>query len=378
MTSGRTNQWTGNEVNLFAAEFAGYVGTKEAIPVANGSLALDLIFRGLQTQGRTGPPGYGHEVIVTSRTFIASISSIVMAGLVPVFADVDPISQNITKETIEAVRTDKTIGILCVHLAGYPCDMYPIMKLATQHNLFVIEDCAQAHGAQYMGQSVGSFGNAAAWSFCQDKIMTTGGEGGMITTNDIALADIMWSYKDHGKNADSAKFPFPSKNGFRWLHDSIGTNFRMTEIQAAIGRIQLRNLENSVKKRKSIADSYNKIAKGFSAVRTDFYNREIRHAKYKHYMFVVPKGLNDGWHRDRIISELNMLGLPANVGSCSEVYLEKALEHYVPAEHCSVARMLGEHSICFPCHPTITDEDQLMMNRALYKVLSSASKEIED
>ncbi|MFA0697837.1 DegT/DnrJ/EryC1/StrS family aminotransferase, partial [Vibrio sp. 10N.222.49.C9] len=181
--------------------------------------------------------GSGDEVITTPRTFLASASSIVTSGASPVFADEDLNSQNITAQSIEAVLTPNTKAVIVVHLAGMPAEMDDIMALSKKHGFYVIEDCAQAHGAKYKGKSVGTIGHIGAWSFCQDKIMTTGGEGGMVTTNDKALWSKMWSYKDHGKSFD-AIYNREHPPGFRWLHESFGTNWRMTEMQAVIGRIQ--------------------------------------------------------------------------------------------------------------------------------------------
>ncbi|NLC10461.1 MAG: DegT/DnrJ/EryC1/StrS aminotransferase family protein, partial [Gammaproteobacteria bacterium] len=211
--SNKVNYWTGQEGREFEQEFAAWSGTQHAIALMNGTVALDVALQALGV-------GKGDEVIVTSRTFLASVSSIVNAGAVPVFAEVDVDSQNITAATIAAVLTPRTRAIICVHLAGWPCDMDPIMQLAEQHNLFVIEDCAQAHGATYKGKPVGSIGHVGAWSFCQDKIMTTGGEGGMVTTNDTDLWKTMWALKDHGKSWD-AVYEREHAPGFRWLHESF-------------------------------------------------------------------------------------------------------------------------------------------------------------
>ena len=230
--SNKINYWTGRECRDFEDEFAGWVGVKYAVAAANGTVALDLALKALNI-------GPGDEVVVTPRTFIASISCVVNAGAIPVFADVEADSGNISADTISRVLTSNTKAIICVHLAGWPCDMDPIMDLASQHKLFVIEDCAQAHGARYKGKSVGSLGHIAAWSFCQDKIMTTGGEGGMVTTNDESLWRSMWAYKDHGKSYE-AIYEREHPPGFRWVHESFGTNWRMLEVQAVIGRIQLR------------------------------------------------------------------------------------------------------------------------------------------
>jgi len=236
LLSNRVNYWTGRECREFEREFAEFSGADYAVAVANGTVALDLALQGLGI-------GHGDEVIVTSRTFLASASCIVNAGAEPKFADVDRDSQNISADTVSTLITDRTRAIIAVHLAGWPCDMDALNELACRHGLSVIEDCAQAHGATYKGKPVGSLGHVAAWSFCQDKIMTTGGEGGMVTTSDRELWSRMWSFKDHGKSWD-AVYEREHPPGFRWLHESIGTNWRMTEMQAVIGRIQLQRMHH--------------------------------------------------------------------------------------------------------------------------------------
>ena len=192
MLSGRVNYWTGEECKKFEKEFAIFSNTKFAIALANGTVALDVALKALNI-------GPGDEVLVTSRTFIATVSSIVNAGAKPIFTDVDQNTQNITIKTIQNALTNKTKAIVCVHLAGWPCDMDPLIEFAKNHDLKIIEDCAQAHGAKYKGRPVGSLGDVGCWSFCQDKIMSTGGEGGMVTTNNEELWSKMWSFKDHGK-----------------------------------------------------------------------------------------------------------------------------------------------------------------------------------
>ncbi|KZZ31175.1 aminotransferase, partial [Oleiphilus sp. HI0085] len=338
-----------------------------AIAVSNGTTALDLALKGLNI-------GEGDEVIVTSRTFIASISAIVTAGATPVFADVDRDSQNITPETIAAVITDKTKAIICVHLAGWPCEMDGIMELAEKHDLKVIEDCAQAHGAKYKGRSVGSIGHVGAWSFCQDKIMTTGGEGGMVTTNDKDLWSVMWSYKDHGKSYD-AVYNTEHPPGFRWLHESFGTNWRLTEMQSAIGRIQLKRMPEWTRIRNEHAAKLVNVCREFSAIRVPDVPDYIQHANYKFYVFVEPEQLNEGWTRDRIIDALNELGVPAMQGSCSEVYLEKAFDgkSFKPKESLPVANELGATSLMFLVHPTITADQMSLMVAELKGVLTLAS-----
>ncbi|AIU27406.1 aminotransferase [Pandoraea pnomenusa] len=368
LRSNRVNYWTGTESREFEKEFAAYIGSRHAIALGNGTLALDLALHVLGI-------GAGDEVIVTSRTFLASASSIINAGAVPVFVDVDRDSQNITADTIAPAITPRTKGILCVHLAGWPCDMDPIMALAKTHNLYVIEDCAQAHGAKYKGRHVGTIGHMGAWSFCQDKIMTTGGEGGMLTMDNTDWWKAAWAYKDHGKSYD-AVYEKQHPPGFRWLHESFGTNWRITEMQSAIGRIQLRRLDAWKARRQALAAKLDSVLRQHDVVRVPSVPADIEHAEYKHYAFVRPERLREGWTRDAIIEALTAKGVPAYQGSCSEVYLEKAFDNtgWRPEVRLPVARELGETSLMFLVHPTLTDEEMAFVCRELDEVLTAASR----
>ncbi len=350
LSIGDVNYWTGQRCREFESHFAQYFGSEHAVAVTNGTVALDLALLALGI-------GEGDEVIVTPRSFIASVSAVVNVGATPVFADVDRDSGNITSETIEAVITDRTRAILPVHLAGWPCDMPNIMRLAKKHDCFVIEDCAQAHGATINGQSVGTFGHVGAWSFCQDKIMSTGGEGGMVSTNDKSLWSKMWSFKDHGKSW-TAVYEREHKPGYRWLHESFGTNWRMMEIQAAIGLVQLQKLPSWVARRHMLAARIgNMLGKFAPAIRCPQPPEGFKHAHYRQYAYVEQEGLREGWDRDRIIAEATKLGLPVSQGSCSEIYMETAFDGtgLRPKERLPVARELGYTSLAFLTHPTITD-----------------------
>ena len=371
LLSNKVNYWTGNECREFEKEFAAWTQTKYAIALANGTVALDLALNAINIQP-------GDEVIVTPRTFIASVSCVVNAGAIPVFADVDINSGNITAETINAVLTSKTKAIICVHLAGWPCDMDPIMDLALRSGIKVIEDCAQAHGARYKGRSVGSIGHIGAWSFCQDKIMTTGGEGGMVTTNDPELWRSMWSFKDHGKSYE-AIYERNHPPGYRWVHESFGTNWRMIEIQAVIGRIQLKRMLNWTALRNQYAGQIKSALMHLSGIngpiqmprfacsgcdqkRCDAGLAESQgcvHAYYKLYVYLRLENLEVGWSRERIIDQINARGVPCFSGSCSEVYLEKAFDgkEFRPKKRLPNAKELGEASLIFLIHPTLTAEE---------------------
>ena len=350
LLSNKVNYWTGQECREFEKEFAQFARAQYAVALANGTVALDVALKALGI-------GAGDDVIVTSRTFLASASSIVTAGANPIFADVEPDSQNISRRTIEAVITPNTKAIICVHLAGWMCDMDPIMQLAQEKGLYVIEDCAQAHGAQYKGRPAGSIGHIAAWSFCQDKIMSTGGEGGMVTTSEESLWKKMWSYKDHGKNFDSI-YNKQHPPGFRWLHDSFGTNWRMMEIQAVIGRIQLKKMAEWTQKRNA---NMEKILAVFEKSPYFIVHRpsaDYVHAAYKCYVQVNIEALPEGWSRDRIMNEIAVLGVPCFSGSCSEVYLEHAFDGtpWRPVERLVNAKTLGETSLMFLVHPSLSQE----------------------
>lgn len=373
LLSNKVNYWTGQECRQFETEFAKWADSKYAIAMGNGTLALDVALQALDI-------GAGDEVIVTPRTFIASISSVVNAGATPVFADVDEATGNITPESIAAVLTAKTKAIVCVHLAGWPCDMDGIMALADKHNLYVIEDCAQAHGARYKGRSVGSIGHIGAWSFCQDKVITTGGEGGMVTTNDEQLWRKMWAYKDHGKSY-AAVYETEHPPGYRWLHESFGTNWRMTEMQAVLGRIQLTRMPDWTAKRTANAQAILDICakwegKGYLSVprlEESPQFADSTHAYYKLYVYVQPNNLPKEWSRDQIIQEINDLGVPCFSGSASEVYLEKAFDNtgLRPESRLPVAKHLGETSLMFLVHPTLTAEEIKQTVQAIDNVFAT-------
>jgi len=371
LQSGKVNYWTGEEGRRFEEEFAAQAGCKYGIAVANGTVALELALHALGI-------GPGDEVIVPSRTFIASASCVVIRGAKPVVADVDPNSQDITAETIRPLLTARTKAIVAVHLAGWPCDMDPIVALASEHGLKVIEDCAQCHGATYKWRPVGSLGDVGAFSFCQDKIMTTGGEGGMVTTNERAIWEKAWSYKDHGKSYE-AVYNREHPPGFRWLHESFGTNWRLTEFQSALGRCLLRKLPRMVEIRRRNAAI---LTQGFTqhdALRVPQPPSHIGHSYYKYYAFVRPEKLHKGWTRDRILSAIVAEGIPCFTGSCSEIYLEKAFTPELrPVECFALAKELGETSLMFLVHPTLSETDMRDTCQAVAKVLDAAASNGED
>lgn len=367
LRSGKVNYWTGPDGTTFEQAFAKAFDTAHAVAVANGTLALDLALCALGV-------GAGDEVVVTPRSFLASASCVVTAGAKPVFADVDPVSQNVTAASIEPVLTSRTRAVICVHLAGWPCDMDPIVELCRAHGVAIIEDVAQAHGARYKGRLAGALGDVAAFSFCQDKIMTTGGEGGMLSTDDEDLWKRAWSYKDHGKSWDAVcRKDHPP--GFRWLHESFGTNWRMTGMQAAIGLRQLEKLPAWLERRRRHARFLNDAFQDLPAIRTTLPPDDIDHAYYKFYAFVRPQRLKAGWDRDRIMATVLARGFPCFSGICPEIYLEEAFDRsgLRPEQRLPVARDLGETSLMLMVHPTLSDDSVARMAEAVTDVVKSAT-----
>lgn len=365
LNSGKVNYWTGNEVKQFESEYAQYLGVSHAIALANGTVALELALKVLGI-------GPGDHVIVPSKTFIATASSVVAVGATPIVCDIDITTQNMTSKTVQDVLTPQTKAVICVHLGGVPCDMDDLIAITQRHNLALIEDCAQAHGGYYKSRPLGSFGIISAFSFCQDKIMTTGGEGGLIALNDESLYKLAWSIKDHGKGYDRV-YNTEHGPGFRWLHDRFGTNWRMTEMQAAIGRKQLAKLETWAEQRRQNAAAYRQTLTPFSpGITLTPENPDSKNAAYKFYFFVHPNYLASSWNRDRIIAALNAEGIPAFVGSCSEIYLEKAFDQYPGPYPLPNAATLSATSVMLTVHPTLSESDIADACNALHKVLSVA------
>lgn len=378
LRSGKVNYWTGTQARDFEREFAEWAGVDYAIALTNGTVALDLALHGLGI-GATNGGSAQDEVVVTPRSFIASVSCVVNAGAIPVFADVEGDSGNLSARTIAPMLTNRTRAIIVVHLAGWPVDMDPIISMAQARGLKVIEDCAQAHGARYKGRGVGSIGDVGAWSFCQDKIMSTGGEGGMVTTSDKALWERMWSFKDHGKSWD-AMYVRQHPPGFRWLHDHVGTNWRMTELQAVLGRIQLarmgewtaRRLENAELLRQALAP----LAGDGGCLRLPWPDEvdDSRHAAYKFYFHFLPERLKPEWPVQRVIDTIAERGVPCQVGSCSELYRERAFAHFpwLPSAPLPVCNRLAGTTAALLIHPTLTAENMERIASTAVAVIAEA------
>lgn len=366
LRSGRINNWTGPEVGAFERAYAEHLGRTHAIALANGTLALELALHALDLPADA-------EVIVTPRSFIASASAVTMVGATPVFADVDARSQNMTADTIAAAITPRTRAVIVVHLAGWPCDMEGIGALCGRHGIAVVEDCAQAHGALVEGRPVGSFGDVACFSFCQDKIVTTGGEGGLIALDDDRLWKRAWSRKEHGKDPDVVFGPAPPPgSSFRWLHNAIGTNGRLTGMQAAMGTHQLARLEEHNAIRTRNAGLLAQAFRGAAVLRAPEPPQHMRHAYYRYYGFVRPERLARDWTRERIVSETAAAGVPCFSGSCSEIYREGAFAD-LNIETLPVARELGETSLAWLVDPSFEASDMAAAGRIAREVLDRAA-----
>jgi hypothetical protein len=368
LESGRVNYWTGGEGQAFEREYAGAVGVRHAVALANGTVALEFALRA----SGIGP---GDDVVVPARTFVATATAVMVCGARPVFADIDPVSGNLDARTLEAALTPETRAVILVHLGGWPCAMDGILEVARSRSLRVIEDCAQAHGAEWKGRPVGAFGDVGAFSFCQDKIITTGGEGGMAVTDDESLRERVWSLKDHGK--DSAEvFASDPEPGFRWLHGTLGTNGRMTEMQAAIGRLALGKLPQRVAQRRSNAAFYDEALAVVAGVETQVPDTDCFHVYYRYHLQVRPESLREGWTRDRIIDEVGALGIPCGSGSCSEVYRERVIREagFAPVERLQNARRLGEISLMLPVHHRLRETDLERILDGVVSVMRRATR----
>lgn len=369
LESGRVNYWTGSEGRSFESEFAAYTGATHAVALSNGTVAIELALHALGI-------GPGDDVIVPSRTFVGTATAVVARGARPVVADVDRVSGNITCESIEAVLTPEARCVIPVHVGGWPCDMDAIMELANHRGLLVVEDCAQAHGARWNGRHVGTFGHAGAFSFCQDKIMTTAGEGGMLVTSDESVWRRAWEYKDHGRSmAAMARAAEAGGHEFKYVVESFGTNWRMTEVQAAVGRVQLGKLDAWVEARRANAALLDEALAGIPGIIVTLPPEQAYHAYYKYYAHVDVSALLDGWSRSRILSEMNARGAVCLQGTCTEIYREKAFVDagLAPAEPLPVAAELDAVSIMLLTDPTFGSSDILRTVTALREIMVEAT-----
>lgn len=363
---GRVNALVhGDQNKAFESEFSQFVGMPHAIAVANGTVSLEIALRALGV-------GRGDEVIIPARSFFATASAVVAVGADPVFADVEIHTQNINPSSVRRMMSDRTKAIVCVHLAGRPCNLTALGEICSSYGLFLIEDCAQAHGALYNGRPVGSFGDASSFSFCTDKIMSTGGEGGMALFKNKSVWAEAWAIKDHGKMPpDFMPQNIAPAGEFRYLHRSFGSNFRMTEMQAAIGRAQLRKLPKWLEQRRANAETLASAVSGLPGIRVDWHEQNVRAAWYKFYITVDDRELPGGLTRSDILVGLMRLGIQCGSGSCPDMSKEAAFSDLVPRRDGNLpnANWLGARTIMFPVDHLLGEREMMEIAQALKKVL---------
>jgi dTDP-4-amino-4,6-dideoxygalactose transaminase len=380
LREGRVNYWTGTRGREFQENFARFCCAKHGIAVMNGTAALHVALAAAQI-------GPGDEVIVPPRTFIATAFSVLHQNAVPVFADIDLRTQNIDVHSIRERITERTRAIICVHLAGLPCDMDPIMELAAEFDVKVIEDAAQAHGAKYKGKLTGTLGHIAAFSFCNDKIITTGGEGGMVVTDSDEMAEIARSFKDHGYEERERRNLLELEALYTYIHHRMGYNYRMTEMQAAIGLKALEKLEWNLSRRRENARYLSDRLSRHDALIPPFESDDFEHAYYKYYVRLNLKRLKTD--RDTFVKAVRAEGVPIGLGASSEGYREQAFQELVGygrtgcpfrcpwykgrADYTAVelpnAKRLGDEVFVLQVHPTIERRDLEDVITSIEKVL---------
>jgi len=365
ISSGKINYTTGPYGKKFEKNFSRFIGNKYSVAICNGTAALEVAIKSLELP-------INSEIIVTARSFFSSAACIVNAGYSPIFADVDFLTQNISVDEIKKKFTKKTKAIICVHLAGLPCDMNSIKEFAGKKKLKIIEDCSQAHGASINKKQVGSFSDVATWSFCTDKIISTLGEGGMISTNNKKIYEFCKKYINHGttrqkKNSD--KFVY-NKNFF-------GTNLRITEIQSMAGLEQLKDLKRiQIKREKMSKDYFNLISKYQNLIDCYMPPKNIKNAWYRFYFFLKPDIKNYKKIRYKIIKSLKKDDVKCFTGSCPEIYLEKAFKKLknfkvIRLKNCKI---LGETSIALDVNHTLKDNEHKQNLLRLESVLKKTFK----
>ena len=344
--SGTINYTIGPYGKIFENQFSKFIGTKYSVAVCNGTAALEVAIKSLKLPKKS-------KILVPARSFFSSASCIVNTGHIPIFLDVDRQTQNISVNEIEKKMTKDTRVIICVHLAGLPCDMYKIKKIAKKKNLKIIEDCSQAHGASINKKYVGSFGDLSTWSFCNDKIISTLGEGGMISTNNKKIYEFCKSHINHGTSTQNTKQSY----GFNYNKDYFGTNLRITEIQSLAGSEQLKNLKKIQKKREKMAKDYFNLISQYKEYFESYYpEKQIKSAWYRFYFFLKTNIKNSQKIRIRIIKNLRINGLKSFTGSCPEIYLEKSFKKLknFKQKRLKNCKSLGEKSIALDLNHTLS------------------------
>ena len=333
----------GKKVEEFEGAFAEFIGTKYAVAVNSGTAALHI---SLLAQGI----GEGNEVITAPFTFIASANSILFTGAKPVFADIEEDSFNIAPDSIDEKITRRTKAIMPVHLYGQPCDMKRIMRIAREHGLIVIEDACQAHGAEYEGEKVGSFGTGC-FSFYPTKNMTTG-EGGMITTNDKDIAEKARMIRSHGQRQ-------------RYFHEILGYNYRMTDIAAAIGLCQLGKVEEFNSKR---IENAKFLTKGLSGIKGLIPPSIKSNTKHVFHQYTVRITQDFGIPRDELRQKLVDKGVATEVYYPLPIHKQPLYQSLGYDDHLPNSEKAAREVLSLPVHPSLTKEDLENIVRAIQDI----------
>ncbi len=361
--SGEINYTFGNQGKEFEKKFSKFIGNKYSIAVCNGTAALEVAIKSLDFPKNS-------KIMVPARSFFSSASCIVNTGHIPVFVDIDPFTQNISIKDLKKKINDNIKAIICVHLGGLPCDMKNIKNLAKKKNIKIIEDCSQAHGASINNKQVGSFGEVATWSFCTDKIISTLGEGGMISTNKKKIYEYCKRYINHGTALSKRN----TSEKFIYNKDIFGTNLRITEIQSVAGIEQLKDIKKIQKKREKIAKDYFKIFLMYeNYLKCYMPNKNVKSAWYRFYFFVNPKVKYNQKIRFKIIKFFKENDIKCFTGACPEIYLEKSFKNlenikFKRLENC---KLLGSTSLALDINHTLSNYEH---NNNLLKIKNTLKK----
>lgn len=318
----------GEELTNFEEEFSNYTETKYGIGVNSGSDALFLAIKALEI-------GEGDEVITTSHTFISTIDSIVRNRAIPVFVDIDLDTYCLDIAKIEEKITHKTKAILPVHLYGHPADMYPIMEIAKRHDLFVIEDACQAHGARYRGKKVGSIGDMGCFSFYPTKNLGAYGDGGMVVTNSEELADKLKKLRSYGQSE-------------KYFHDFVGVNSRLDEVQAAVLRVKLRHLDEWNNRRRKLAELYNELLCDSDLILPI----EKDYAEHVYHLYVIRTK-----ERDRLIKLFSKNEIQTQIHYPIAVHQQKAYQEFRANANLPVTEKVCSEILSLPLHPWLSSDE---------------------
>lgn len=328
----------GNKVKEFEKKFAAFIGTKHAIALSNGTAAIEVVLQSLNI-------GKGDEVIVPSHTAFPTVEPILQVGAKPVFVDIEEKTYTIDVLKIEEAVTKKTKAVIPVHLYGHPADLSQIKQITDQNNLFLIEDCCQAHNAEFKGKKVGSIGHAGCFSFYPSKNMTVCGEGGMITTNDDGIADTARKLLNHGQDGT-------------YNHVLLGHNYRLGEIQCAIGLKQLEMLDSFTQRRGQIAKLYEGLLSDSRLVLP----QEAKHAKHAYHLYVVRCDSNK---RKGLLNHMKHKGVICGIHYPVACYQQKVISSQYADLHLPITEKIVNEIFSLPIYPLLKDDEVEMIVTSL-------------